>query len=254
MHVKQISKLFTLMELFAHRRRPLSVAEIVSALDWPRSSAFSIVSTLVDEGYLYQPTARGGYSPTTRWMELAKSLVDAQPLPEAMHQRLVSLMQQTGETVFLAAAEGTSVVFLDVVEPPANIRFAANVGQRLPIHVTAAGKAIMAQYSAAEREAVLRRIEAEPTPGSKSAREATSRVQLQWAGESDCYFNMGQYTPGVAGIAVPFPYRDRRLAIALGGPVSRVEEHADNYGRLLSATVAELLDAATPDDDSHGNA
>lgn len=246
MQVKQISNLFTLMELFAHRQRPLSVADIVSALNWPRSSVFNIVSTLVDEGYLYQPTPRGGYSPTTRWMELAKSLVDTQPLPETIHRKLVTLMEQTGETVFLAAAEGTSVVFLDVVEPPANIRFAANVGQRLPIHVTAAGKAILAQYSQAERNALLRRLRFDFDPAENDLSAEGIARDIEQSAARGWFTNMGQYAPGVAGIAVPFPYRDRRMAIALGGPVSRVEEHAGDYGKLLSATVAELLASSGP--------
>ncbi len=241
MQVKQISKLFDLMELFAQRQRPLSVAEIVSALDWPRSSAFNIVSTLTDEGYLYQPTPRGGYSPTTRWMDLAKRLVDSQPLPAAIHDKLVSLMEQTGETVFLAAAEGSSVVFLDVVEPPANIRFAANVGQRLPIHITAAGKAILAQYPVAERRALLLRLQPDGDLDRELSAIADDTTDSKKNNEKGWFVNMGQYAPGVAGIAVPFPYKDRRLAIALGGPVSRVEEHAGDYGRLLSATVQELL-------------
>jgi DNA-binding IclR family transcriptional regulator len=238
MQVKQISNLFQLMELLAKRQRPLSVAEIVSALEWPRSSVFNIVSTLVDEGYLFQPVARGGYSPTSRWMELAKSLVETHPLPAALHQQLVALMELTGETVFLAAAEGTSVVFLDVVEPPANIRFAANVGQRLPIHVTAAGKAILAQCSTAERVALLRRVQFDATGETSIEQVVADVVRYQDRG---WYTNMGQYAPGVAGIAVPFPYADRRLAIALGGPVSRVEEHADQYGQLLRQTVDTLL-------------
>ena len=240
MQVKQISNLFTLMELFARRQRPLSVAEIVAALEWPRSSVFNIVSTLVDEGYLYQATSRGGYTPSSRWLDLARSLVDTQPLPDTVHSCLVRLMEQTGETVFLAAAEGSSVVFLDVVEPPANIRFAANVGQRLPIHITAAGKAILVQYAPNERAAVLRRVSYDAGRDRGIGAESVA-ADIERHAKRGWYTNMGQYAPGVAGIAVPFPYRGRRLAIALGGPVTRVEEHANAYGKLLSATVRELL-------------
>ena len=96
MHVKQISNLFALMDYFVRARKPLSVREIVSA--------FNIVETMVECGYLYQPVARGGYYPTTRWMELARDLSESQPLPESVHRLLVELMNQTGETLSLAAA------------------------------------------------------------------------------------------------------------------------------------------------------
>ncbi|HET8711169.1 MAG TPA: helix-turn-helix domain-containing protein, partial [Spongiibacteraceae bacterium] len=130
MHVKQISNLFDLMEFFVRAKKPLSVREIVEEFSWPRSSAFNIVSTMVERGYLYQPVARGGYYPTTKWAELARDLSESQPLPESVHKLLVDLMNTAGETLSLAAIEGASVVLMDVVEPQALIRYTANVGQR----------------------------------------------------------------------------------------------------------------------------
>ena len=64
MSVKQISNLLSLLEHFSQVKKPLSVKEIVEEFGWPRSSAFNIVNTLVDSGYLYQPVHRGGYFPT----------------------------------------------------------------------------------------------------------------------------------------------------------------------------------------------
>lgn len=222
-------------------RAPISVQEIVQELNWPRSSAFNIVATLVDEGYLYQPTPRGGYSPTTRWMELAKKLTESQPLPNTIHNKLVELMEKTGETLFLATAEGSNLVFLDVIEPSADIRFAANVGQRLPIHITAAGRAILSQYTATERKAVLGRINYQPYEKQKFLNAASVEEDIVNSAKQGWYINMGLYAPGVAGIAVPFPYQNRRLAISLGGPVNRVEAHAHKYGKLLLHATRELL-------------
>jgi DNA-binding IclR family transcriptional regulator len=241
MRVRQIANLFRLMDFFVRARRPLSVRDIVEEFSWPRSSVFNMVSTLMEEGYLYQPVPRGGYCATTRWMDLARGLADSQPLPESVHALLADLSSRTGETLFLGAPEGVSVVFLDVVESSADIRFIANVGQRLPIHVTAAGRAILSQYSHAERAATLRRItyqryekDAFTTPAAveRDVREGTDRG---W------FVNRGVYAPGVAGIAVPFPFRNRRDAIALGAPMSRVEGRIDSLGRLLREAVACFL-------------
>ncbi len=137
MLVKQISNLFALMDFFVRAKRPLSVRDIVDEFDWPRSSVFNTVSTMVEHGYLYQPVPRGGYYPTTKWMELARDISQSQPLPASVHELLVGLAHETGESLFLAAPEGSSVVFLDLVESTADIRFIAKVGQRLPIHLTA---------------------------------------------------------------------------------------------------------------------
>lgn len=241
MHVKQIGNLFDLMEFFVRAKKPLSVREIVDEFSWPRSSAFNIVSTMVERGYLYQPVPRGGYFPTTRWMELVRDLSESEPLPESVHELLVDLMNKTGETLSLAAAEGANVVLLDVVESQAVVRYTANVGQRMPIHLTAAGKAILSLYSPAERAATLDRIAYDrydnkifPTPESVE-QEIQKNTKRGW------FVNFGVYADGLAGIGVPFPLGNRRNSIVIGAPISRVEKRTDELGKLLRESVNRFL-------------
>ncbi|MBK9468590.1 MAG: IclR family transcriptional regulator [Gammaproteobacteria bacterium] len=241
MLVKPIANLFSLMDFFVRARRPLSVRDIVAEFSWPRSSVFNMVSTMVEHGYLHQPVPRGGYYPTTRWMELARDLSESQPLPESVHKLLVELANRTGETLFLAAAEGTSAVFLDVVESSADIRFIANVGQRLPIHVTAAGRAILAQYSPTERAATLKRIKYQRYEKDTFMTPESVERDVRESARNGWYVNPGIYAPGVAWIAVPFPFRGRRNAIALGGPVSRIEKRVDSIGALLREAIDRFL-------------
>lgn len=241
MQVKQIANLFRLMDLFARTKKPLSVREIVEEFSWPRSSVFNMVSTLMEHGYLYQPVSRGGYYPTNRWLELGRELSEAQPLPESVHELLVELSSETGETVLLAAPEGTDVVFLDVVESSAEIRFIASVGKRLPIHVAAAGRAILAQYSPSERAATLKRIEYQPYEKGAFMSPESVEQNIQKSAGYGWYTNMGFYAPGVAGVAVPFPFRGRRNAIAVGGPVARIENQVDAVGALLRESVDRFL-------------
>ncbi len=241
MQVKQIANLFRLMEFFVRARKPLSVREIVDEFHWPRSTVFNMVSTMVDYGYLYQPVPRGGYYPTSKWMELAQDLSLSEPLPESVHRLLEQLMHRTGETMILAAAEGTSVVFLDVVESPADIRYTVSVGQRLPIHVTAAGRAILAQYPPAERAATLKRIQYERYEKNAFMTPESVEQNIQDSAADGWYLNLAVYQPNVAGVAVPFPFRHRRNAIVLGAPDSRVEPRADYLGGLLRDAVDTFL-------------
>jgi DNA-binding IclR family transcriptional regulator len=241
MLVKQISNLFELMEFFVRAKKPVSVREIVEELSWPRSSVFNIVSTMVEHGYLYQPVPRGGYYPTTKWMELARDLSESQPLPESVHKLLVELMNQTGETLSLAAAEGVNAVLLDVVEPPAVIRYTANVGQRMPIHLTAAGRALLSLYSPSERTTTLNRIAYERYDNVAFSTAESVEKEIQRSANIGWFVNFGAYAEGLAGIGVPFPFRNRRNSIVIGAPVSRVEKRIDELGKLLRETVDRFL-------------
>jgi IclR family transcriptional regulator, acetate operon repressor len=241
MLVKQISNLFSLMEFFVRAEKPLSVRDIVEEFSWPRSSVFNMVSTMVEHGYLYQPVPRGGYYPTSKWMDLARDLSESRPLPESVHELLVELMEQTGETLILAAPEGTSVAFLDVVESPAVIRYIANVGQRIPIHVTAAGRAILSQYSPQERAATLKRITYQRYGRGAFMTPESVEQDIQESAKDGWYVNLETYADGLGGIAVPFPFLDRRNAVVLGAPVSRVEQRVASMGKLLRESVDRFL-------------
>lgn len=241
MQVRQIANLFELLALFIKAKKPLSVREMVDELGWPRSSAFNMVSTLVELGYLYQPVSRGGYYPTSRWMELARQLSEAQPLPESVHHLLVDLMNRTGETLILAAPDGTEAVFLDVVESSDVIRYTANVGQRVPMQVTSVGRAILSQYSSSERAALLKRINYQRYESGAFMTPEVVEEDIRRHEPAGWFVNRAHYAQGLAGIAVPFPFRNRRNAIVLGAPMSRVEGHIDDLGKLLRDSVQDFL-------------
>jgi DNA-binding IclR family transcriptional regulator len=229
------------MDFFVREKKPLSVRDIVEEFSWPRSSAFNIISTMVEHGYLYQPVPRGGYYPTSKWTDLARDLFDSQPLPESVHDLLIDLMKQTGETIILSGPEGTSAVFLDVVESPDYIRYTANIGQRLPIHVTAAGRAILAQYPPEERALILKRINYRRYEKATFMTAESVEEAIREGSKKGWHINLASYAYGVAGVAVPFPFRNHRNAIVLGAPVSRVEHRISKLGKLLRESIDQFL-------------
>ena len=98
MLVRQAANVLELMEYFARRKRPATLAEISDDLGWPRSSTFNLVGTIADKGWLYEPRARNGYYPSPRWLMLARAVADAEPLPDAAHALVTEIADQTGET------------------------------------------------------------------------------------------------------------------------------------------------------------
>src|ERR1700759_5073947 len=116
MIAKQPANLLDILEFFARIKRPATLTEIAQEFGWPRSSTFNMVGTLVERGFLYEPKPRTGYYPTPRWLTLSPNNAEAEPLPPSLHRLLMDLVQETGETAYVAAPAGDSVVFLDVVE------------------------------------------------------------------------------------------------------------------------------------------
>lgn len=137
MLVKQAANVLDLLEFFANRLEPASLSEIAQHFGWPRSSTFNLVSTLVERSFLYEPKPRGGYYPTPRWLSLAHDITAAEPLPEPLLRLLKDLADQTGETVYIAAASGQHAVFLEVIPSRHPVGYMAYPGKRIPLYATA---------------------------------------------------------------------------------------------------------------------
>nr|WP_244646249.1 IclR family transcriptional regulator C-terminal domain-containing protein [Bradyrhizobium campsiandrae] len=88
----------------------------------------------------------------------------------------------------------------------------------MPIHATSSGRAILAQYTPAERQALYRKISFEryspTTPMSSDAVEA----ELRRSAARGYHFSNSDFSKDLVGVALPLPIRQRRLSIVVAGP------------------------------------
>ncbi|MEH2513905.1 IclR family acetate operon transcriptional repressor [Nitrobacteraceae bacterium AZCC 1564] len=237
MLVRQAANVIELLEYFARRKRPATLAEISDDLGWPRSSTFNLVGTIVEKGWLYETRARGGYYPSPRWLTLARTVVDAAPLPEAAYALVAEIAEETGETTAIAALAGTSAIFLHVEESGHSVRYFAQVGDRVPVHASSVGRAILAQHSPEERRSIYRKIKFErfsdTTPMSAEAIEA----ELKLAAERGYHQSSSEYIADLAGVALSVPLASRQLSVVVAGPTSRCLERRPATAALMQRVL-----------------
>lgn len=221
MLVKQAANVLELLEYFARRRRPATLAEISDDLDWPRSSTFNLVGTLAERGYLYEPRLRNGYYPTQRWLTVLQEIGGAEPLPDEVMELAAAVAAETRETTAVAAPSGFHAMFVHVIESDQPIRYSAQVGTRVPIHASSAGRALLVQMTPEERLAIYRRIKfvkySETTPLNGASVEAELAAALRRGHHQ----SNSEYIPDLAGLAFPLALGSRRLSLVVAGPVSR---------------------------------
>jgi len=247
-NVKQAANVLELLEFFAQHRRPATLAEIAKHFNWPRSSTFNLLGTLAARGFVYEPKARGGYYPTPLWSKLVHQIDSADPIPHQLHQMLEDLVKATGETAVLAAASGAYATYVDSVESPHAVRYTANPGKMIPLHVTATGRALLSQMSAADRSAVLRRANFERyTPTTLMSVAAVER-EIKKSLERGWFEGNAEYTRDLGGVAMPLRMPHRDFAVLVAGPMfrlsSRSEELAKSISRVISLHVAPAGTAA----------
>jgi DNA-binding IclR family transcriptional regulator len=240
-NVKQAANVLDLLEFFARHKQPATLAEIARHFEWPRSSTFNLLGTLAARGYLYEPKARGAYYPSPLWGSVVREVELADPMPQQLHQLLEVLQERTGETAVLAAASGAYAVFVDAVESPHAIRYAASPGKMVPLHVTATGRALLSQMSPADRAAVLRRANFERYTSTTLMSVAAVEKEIKRSIERGWFEGNGEFTTDLGGVAVPLKMPHRQFAVLIAGPVSRVKARAEELAGILHKELTRHL-------------
>lgn len=150
---RSIVRVLDILDLLRERTGGATLADLASATDMPKSSAFRYMSALESRGYVEREVATGCY-------RLGAAFLSSQPrhlevLARRARPHLEALRDQFGETVNLGVLDGTRVVYLEIVESRKSMRFVARKGDREPIHSTALGKAIASLLSEKEIESIV---------------------------------------------------------------------------------------------------
>lgn len=143
--VRAVNRALDILEVLESSPQGVSLADLASTVGLPKSSIFRYVNTLEARGYAERDRGNGHYRPGRAFHsslagELVALTARARPLLEALRDRF-------GETMNLGVLDGRRVAYLEIVESPKAMRFAARRGDRDPIHSTALGKAIAAHLS-----------------------------------------------------------------------------------------------------------
>ena len=233
MLVRQAANVVELLEYFAKRQRPATLAEIADALKWPRSSTFNLVNTLISMGYIYEPKSRGGYYPSLRWRRVATTIADAEPLPEAVELVAQQVSDATGETACIAAPAGVSALLVYAVESRKPIRFSPWLGERNPIQASASGRALLSQYSAGERQALYRKIKFERLAPNTLTTAADVEAAVEAGASRGFHVSVAEVEEDLMAVAAALPANGRTLALVVAGPMFRCQSRAEAFGQLV---------------------
>ena len=125
----------------------LTLSEIVRATEGSKSATFALLRTLVDYGYLRITEPGPRYLPGMALIRLGDLASARDPIASIAHSILNDLSVKTGLTVRIARNDAGHPVFIERIDGPGMVRFFTPLGVRELPHITAVGKAILAQLS-----------------------------------------------------------------------------------------------------------
>ncbi|NNF80103.1 MAG: IclR family transcriptional regulator, partial [Rhizobiales bacterium] len=150
-----VSKTALVLDIVCARSEPLSFTQIARATGLQKSATHRILSILREERLVGYDASNQTYFAGNRLTGWAAGVFRTNDLPALCESTMEHLCAQSGAHVALSILDGTSVLYLKTVEAGEPYRLAARVGERSPLHATAAGKVLLAYQTPSKQAGLL---------------------------------------------------------------------------------------------------
>jgi DNA-binding IclR family transcriptional regulator len=221
----------------------LSNQELARRTELPKPTISRITHTLTQLGYLTYDNRLGTYELGGKTLSLsyaALANLDIRRIARPLMQRLAD---ENNLHIALAIRDKLMMLNVEVCEGQGLVGLRLAPGSRMPIAITATGKAYLAAISADERRDILdavRRQHGDDWPLIKHSIETSARE----VAERGFCVSMGEWRKDINGVGAPIVMPDGGSVYTLGfgGPAYLVsQDDLDNeYGPALAAAAKKI--------------
>jgi DNA-binding IclR family transcriptional regulator len=236
--VDAAAKALELLSAFSFREPRLSLADLAARTGIPRATAFRLLSTLEQSGFLVKD--HGAYQLGIKCFVLGNIVAGGLDLRETAHPHLVALRDSTRETTQIAILDHWQVVYLERMISPYPVgMMRSRAGAILPAYCTALGKTLLAYTPEAEVEAwaATQKFPALTPRTITSARRLLKELRV--IRERGYAIDEEERERGVRCLAAPIRnhHSDVVAAVSIAGPIDRLPRELAGSD-IASAVVA----------------
>lgn len=224
---------------------PLAREELEDRLGLTTSTVHRHLTTLGEHGYVVKD--EGTYRLGFRFLSIGGYLRRQVPAYPMIKRKVDDLAEETDERAQFIVREGHERIYLytEIGENP--VQTGAHTGRRGPIYASAAGKSIVANLPATERERLLESFDLEQTGPNTITDVDELRENLAEIRERGYALNLEESTAGVHAIGASVTDNDGDIigAISISGPATRLKSDR------LETELPDLVLAATNELELH---
>ncbi|MGH1357140.1 MAG: IclR family transcriptional regulator [Burkholderiaceae bacterium] len=231
--VPAAARTLNIFETFAREQRELSNADLANLLQIADSSCSDLLHTLQEQGYLVRTARSRRFYPTDRLLSASQAIAEHDPLGSAVREALELISQRTGETALCGKLEGLRVNIVGIHEGRYELRYIQSIGTRVPAHVSALGRVLLASLPVAEADLLLEGTSLRALTPDTVVKPSTLRARIRDARRDGVAFVDGEGVSSVASIAVAGLIGEEALAISLAGPSQRISANREKYSAEL---------------------
>ncbi len=236
------SRTMAVFEVFAREQRDLSNSDVARLLSVADSSCSDLLHTLHSLGYLMRTSRTRRFYPTGRLLETARRIAESDPLTRVAQEAVEQLAERTNESAFFGVLEPTAVKVAAAAASRLPLRYILDVGERVALHASGLGKAMLGMLPEDEARSRLNAIR-RPAVTPRTVVDVDRLLeQLRRGRELGWYEAHDEGAPGVTALAVSLRLGGQPVGLSLAGPVDRIEKHRETYLSALRE-VSQALQA-----------
>lgn len=231
--VKSAERTLKLLEYLASSSDTRSLRDIQRRLEIPRSSAYALLLTLLQRDWVEVDETGHRFRLGMRALLAGGRYLEQDEMVRRTARIMDELSAELGETVHLARLDGGNVVYLATRPSRHSLSVLSQPGRRLPAHLTALGKAVLAQHEPANLETLVA-IPLEARTAKSITDLAALRIELATTRSRGYAIDDEECTQGIRCFAVALPQPSPPLyALSCAVPVVRltpaVEEQIQHW-------------------------
>lgn len=243
--IQSVDRAVAIVRLLQDSSTPLELHEVAAALGLARSTAHGLLATLRELDLVAQSRSDDRYYAGVQAGQFIAHAVDGNELRSLSMNWTDSLVAETGLQSFLGIRTGGSVELVHHVFRPDGSRQHLRTGERLPLHATALGKALLANDIQGRRALSVLDLQSHTHRTVVDAAElAAELVTVRRTGLAS---EDGEFEAGRAAVAAPIRGAGGKTiaAIAVVGPRDELIDHRAAVRTKLVAPIRKAAAAIT---------
>lgn len=231
------------IEALADHHGGMGLTELAEAAALDKGTASRLLFTLAEAGWVRREEDGRTYRLTTKVLHIAVVVAGQTDLRSLARPHLSRLRDLAQETVHLGVVEDDRVVYVEKLEPSGQtIRLVTAVGQSMPVHSTALGKAILGWMEPTGRDELIARLDLTAQTAKTITDPEALRGELARVVERGYAIDDGENMDTSTCVAAPLLGPDGRPvgAISISSPTFRIAERVPDLGRLVRDTAAAV--------------
>jgi DNA-binding IclR family transcriptional regulator len=203
-NVPAATRALRVLRYLASQPDPVSLDRVASAVGLPRSTAYHLMHAMEEEGFVTHLADEHRYGLGVAAFEVGSGYSRQGPLQRIARRPLAALVDALGQSAHLAVLHGRDVLYVIEERAPGRPPLVTDVGVRLPAHLTASGRAVLATLPANQVRALYPdRAAFADRHGSGPASPSALRALLAETRQRGYAREDGEVTPGFASVAAP---------------------------------------------------